>query len=860
MEKGVVFTNQNCIGCNRCVSVCPVPTANRAIRKNGKGIVLVIPENCIHCGNCINICQHNAREYIDDTEDFFRDLKNGESISVAVSSDFFTNYGDKAGKVLGYLKALGVKEFFNTSLGADIASWAYSNYINSNPDKAMYSTQCTAIVNYIERCRPELLPKLMPIHSPLMCLAIYVKKYLKLNDRIAFISPCIAKKDEIESFGSDKLVHYNVTFKHLVQKLKLANIDRYPAINISNSSSIGNIFQTRDGFRENISNYLQYRGNILQLTNIKKLQEDDSSLSNIFNSDIPLIVDAMQCDQGCLMGTGTEKKIEAIRNSMQVHNKIIKKIEDTDMPIPEKPDFTPQQIRLERLNKKFFNMDIKDFYRTYTDRYQQSLEIPEDIYDEIFNVMHKHSEASRNINCQSCGYSTCKKMPFAIASGFNSIDNCIQYENTENMLLYTTDSLTGLPNKIQLLADLKEMAQDNAIANFAYVQFSIKDIRIYYNIYGYDATNKIVTFTSAYAKSLLKEGEKLYNTGDNDFIAILHKPSLNSFISKMNETVKPSLNANDDSIVITICSGTYQSENPQEEPDSIIKKLMTAFSFAKEAKDTDRKDFEENIMVTKISAIPLTKQLEEGFLNREFFVMYQPKVNIKTKMLQGAEALIRWKHNGTIVPPGEFIPLCESTGFVRRLDFYMLNRVCATMKKWQSENIGPLVPISVNFSKKHFERKEANLLERIINVVDSFQIEHRLIDIELTETVYSDSSDDLNKVICGLKNANFSSSIDDFGSGYSSLNLLQNLEFNVLKLDKSLVDTLLTSPRANTVVASVIDMAKNLGMTIVAEGVENAETSSLLQNLNCDMIQGYFFDKPLSEEDFKNRLMNKQYC
>lgn len=859
MEKGIVFTNQNCIGCNRCVSVCPVPTANRAIRKNGKGIVLVIPENCIHCGNCINICQHNAREYIDDTDAFINDLKNGESISVAVSPDFFTNYGEKAGKILGYLQALGVREFFNTSLGADIASWAYANYINAHPDNAMYSTQCTAIVNYIERYRPEMLSKLMPIHSPLICLAIYVKKYLKNHDRIAFISPCIAKKDEMSDPSSGHLVHYNVTFRHLVQKLKLANIDRYPNITISNSSSIGNIFQTRDGFRANISNYLQYRGNILQLTNIKKLQEDDSSLSDIFKSDIPLIVDAMQCDQGCLMGTGTEKKIDAIRNSMQLHNKIIKKIEETDAPIPEKPDFTPQQIRLDRLNKKFFNMDIKDFYRTFTDRYQQPFEIPEDIYDEIFNVMHKHSEASRNINCQSCGYSTCKKMAFAIASGYNSISNCIQYENTENMILYTTDSLTGLPNKIQLQSDLKEMSLDLTISNYAYVQFCIKDIQIYYNIYGYDDTNKIIAYTASYAKSLLKEGEKLYSIGDIDFIAILHKSSLNSFISKMNGTVKPAINASDENVVITICCGTYQSDDPQERADSIIKKLFTAFSFAKEAKDTNRKDFEENIMVTNISAVPMTKQIEEAFFNREFFVMYQPKVDIKTKVLQGAEALIRWKHNGTIVSPGNFIPLSESTGFVRRLDFYVLNRVCATMKKWQTENIGPLVPVSVNFSKKHFDRKEANLLERIINVVDSFQIDHRLIDIELTETVYSGASDDLNKMIRGLKAANFSSSIDDFGSGYSSLNLLQNLEFNVLKLDKSLVDTLLISPRANTVVASVIGMAKNLGMTIVAEGVENAETSSLLENLNCDLIQGFFFDKPLSEDDFKNRLINRHY-
>ena len=161
-------------------------------------VIDVDPDKCIACGACLDVCEHNAREYVDDTDDFFNDLGKGERISVLIAPAFLANYPREYERILGMLKKLGVNRFISVSFGADITTWGYIKYITENNFYGGISQPCPAVVGYIERYTPELIPKLMPVQSPMMCAAIYVKKYLKVNDRLAFISPCIAKKNEID--------------------------------------------------------------------------------------------------------------------------------------------------------------------------------------------------------------------------------------------------------------------------------------------------------------------------------------------------------------------------------------------------------------------------------------------------------------------------------------------------------------------------------------------------------------------------------------------------------------------------------------------------------------------------------------
>lgn len=185
---------------------------------------------CIECGACMDVCHHKARGYRDDTEEFLAALKRGENISILIAPAFIASYPKEYRKILGYLKSLGVNRMISVSFGADITTWGYLNYITKHNFKGGISQPCPAIVNYIEKYIPELTEKLIPVHSPMMCAAIYVKKYMKVTDKVAFISPYIAKKAEITRPENKDYISYNVTFTHLMEVLKGINLSNYDAV------------------------------------------------------------------------------------------------------------------------------------------------------------------------------------------------------------------------------------------------------------------------------------------------------------------------------------------------------------------------------------------------------------------------------------------------------------------------------------------------------------------------------------------------------------------------------------------------------------------------------------------------------
>ena len=251
MAKGLVYTNENCIGCNKCISVCPVITANTAVERDGKNVIEVNPENCVGCGACFDAYEHGARNFNDDTEEFFADLKKGEKISLLIAPAFAANYPGEYKQILGGLKKLGVNRIISVSFGADITTWAYIKYITENSFTGGISQPCPAVVNYIEKYIPELLPKLMPVHSPMMCAAIYAKKYMNITDKFAFISPCIAKKSEITAENNGEYISYNVTFDHLMEYVRKNNI-KGEAVSDEIEYGLGSIYPMPGGLKENV--------------------------------------------------------------------------------------------------------------------------------------------------------------------------------------------------------------------------------------------------------------------------------------------------------------------------------------------------------------------------------------------------------------------------------------------------------------------------------------------------------------------------------------------------------------------------------------------------------------------------------
>lgn len=209
----VKVIESKCIGCNACIRTCPVVTANTY---DGT-VVRVNNDACIQCGECIKHCPHGAREYIDDIERLISDLKSGKQISLVVAPAIKTAMDGKWRHVLQWLKSKGVKEVYDTAFGADICTYMHLKYVRQNSGAKLVSQPCAAIVNYVEKHKPEMIPHMSPVQSPMMCAAIYVRKYLGDNNTLVGISPCIAKGDEFANTG---VISYNVTFKRLSEYIK----------------------------------------------------------------------------------------------------------------------------------------------------------------------------------------------------------------------------------------------------------------------------------------------------------------------------------------------------------------------------------------------------------------------------------------------------------------------------------------------------------------------------------------------------------------------------------------------------------------------------------------------------------------
>ena len=223
-NKLIYLKEETCVGCNKCIKNCPIIGANMAYIVDGKNKVRINGENCIHCGECIKVCDHFARDFNDDTDDFFKDLSSRKKISLIVAPSIRVNILNYK-KLFGYFKSIGINLIYDVSFGADITVWAYLKTIK---DKKLLSTiaqPCSAIVNYIERYDTMLTDYLVPVQSPMLCTAIYMKKYKNITDNIAFISPCISKSDEIHNENTHGYVNYNVTFKRLCEYLNKNNIN-----------------------------------------------------------------------------------------------------------------------------------------------------------------------------------------------------------------------------------------------------------------------------------------------------------------------------------------------------------------------------------------------------------------------------------------------------------------------------------------------------------------------------------------------------------------------------------------------------------------------------------------------------------
>lgn len=425
----LVYTNDNCIGCNKCISACPILNANKAMIVDGKPKIEVNEEQCIACGACFDACEHGAREYLDDTEQFFADLKKGEKISLLLAPAFLANYPKEYESVLGGLKQLGVNRIISVSFGADITTWGYIKYITENNFTGGISQPCPAVVNYIEYYVPELIPRLVPVQSPVMCSAIYAKKYMNITDKLAFISPCIAKKFEISDPNNKGYISYNVTFDHLMKYVREHQI-KGPKVKDEIEYGLGSIYPMPGGLKENVYWFCGEDVFIRQMEGEKHMYHflDEYKKRVDAGKELPFMVDALNCSSGCIYGTGIEEEKNHSDDTFFELQKIKEKSKKSVGKGPWNRRLSPKK-RLQMFNKQFAKLDLNDFIRGYTDKSagcQIKEPNPQEL-NEIFAGLKKNTKEKQSIDCSACGYEGCKQMATAIYNGVNHNDSCIHY-------------------------------------------------------------------------------------------------------------------------------------------------------------------------------------------------------------------------------------------------------------------------------------------------------------------------------------------------------------------------------------------------------------------------------------------------
>ena len=355
----------------------------------------------------------------------------------------------------------------------------------------------------------------------------------------------------------------------------------------------------------------------------------------------------------------------------------------------------------------------------------------------------------------------------------------------------------------------------------------------------------------------LKEGlgddEVVSRISGDQFALLIRKEHEDMILEKLRSSKIPYGDRASDVATVSAEAGIYRLPADVESHHNVIQAVSNALNIAKNSLQLQFAYYDPMSADATARRKFYEEEFEKALDNEDIRVYFQPKVSLKDYELIGAEALSRWFINGEMLPPDSFIPILEETTRICELDFYVLDHVCKSIQNWIRHGVKP-VKVSVNFSRRHLSNK--NLVNHIVQVLDKYEVPHQYIEIELTETTIDADYEALKLIVSNLRECGIESSVDDFGMGYSSLSLIRDVPFKVLKIDKSFLGDKNVEPdeRQRTMMKHVISMANDLGMECIAEGVENMEHVQLLKENKCYMAQGFLFNKPIPQEEFESIL------
>ena len=413
------------------------------------------------------------------------------------------------------------------------------------------------------------------------------------------------------------------------------------------------------------------------------------------------------------------------------------------------------------------------------------------------------------------------------------------------------DKLTGMRNFEKFKIDAAELVRGGG---YVIVMFDINHFRSVTTGFGPKEGKRLLRLLCRKLMGSLGDNEILAH-GSNDLFILLLQDTGDAAIRQrlydMQESIKSEIAKNAALYNISLAFGVYRPTKSEQD----LEKMMELVDLARvEAKNGYRCGivfYESDLGERTIREAEIENKMDQALQNREFIVYYQPKYDLNTEKVAGAEALVRWVSDKGLIMPGEFIDLFERNGFVLKLDVYVFELVCADIRKWLDEG-RKVLPIAVNVSRLHL--LDPDFVSEYGAIISKYRVPPELLELELTEHMPMASEDFLVEVFNNIARLGVSLAIDDFGSGYSSLNILHTMPFDTLKIDQLFFHNKTSSERGRRIIETVVLMAQKLGMRVVAEGVETKEQVAFLKAIGCNLVQGYHFAKPMPSYEFEHLL------
>ena len=559
----------------------------------------------------------------------------------------------------------------------------------------------------------------------------------------------------------------------------------------------------------------------------------------------PTMVTIDLCSGGCVGGPAVDGMSVDYNRSMVEYGKKFETVMETD----DDADLSPNE-RYEKLTQRFSEINTMDFEWEGEEDYHQSSPVPENVIEEIFEAMHKTSQVKKELDCQACGYRSCREMASAVANGYSRIEDCVHYLNDELIVQLGIDSLTGLYNQRGFIKAATRHIATHPDKKFLLAVGDVNGLGGINDLYSNTGGDHVIQYIAKVIEEFADKRGVCARLGGGTFGCLFENVPEN--LEKFKEDTQISIRHLNMDYPLSLKFGMVEISDMST---NIGRAMLYAIYAYRTSKDRSRNTYilytEEMSRNMSLEA-EITQKMKTAMEKGEFVLYFQPKYDHITGDLVGAEALSRWiTPDGSLISPGVFIPVFEKNGYITELDRYVWRSSFENVSKW-IRDIGKTVPVSVNISR--ISLMDAQTVSYIGELKEAHPDAKEHIQFEITESAYAGNVGEIFERVQAIRDMGFKVNMDDFGSGYSSLNLLKSAPIDIVKLDMGFLRGEDSLGRGNIIISSVVNMTKELGFDIIAEGVETKEQADMLADMGCNVIQGYFYSRPVSEEEFVRLL------